>query len=345
MTRSIPVVITSAALVWLGLVHAPHAAVSGEPGESGPPAGAQAAAAKAGLTSRPFGKATTGTPVTLYTLTNAHGVEATITNYGGILVSMKTPDRRGAMGDVVLGFDALEGYLGKHPHFGALIGRYGNRIAKGAFSLDGKSYTLARNNGENALHGGLKGFDKVVWAAKPGTGGAAPSLELTYVSKDGEEGYPGTLTAIVVYTLTDANELRIDYRATTDAPTVVNLTNHSYFNLAGEGAGDVLDHELMLDADRFTPVDATLIPTGELRAVKGTPFDFTTATAIGARIGASDEQIAFGKGYDHNFVLNGTAGTLRLVARVREATSGRTMEVSTTEPACSSTRGTSWMGR
>jgi aldose 1-epimerase len=247
-------------------------------------------------------------------------------------VSLKVPDSKGALGDIVLGFDSLDGYLADNPFFGALVGRYGNRIAKGHFTLDGKEYTLPINNGANALHGGLKGFDKHIWTAKPGQGKDGQTLELTYVSKDGEEGYPGTLTATVTYTLTNANELRIHYQATTDKPTVLNLTNHSYFNLAGAGNGDILGHELMLNADKFTPVDKGLIPTGELRPVDGTPFDFRKATAIGARINADDEQIKLGGGYDHNFVLNGQAGTMRLAARATEPKSGRVLEVSTTEP-------------
>jgi aldose 1-epimerase len=315
MRRILTILVTAAALAWPCL-----------------PAAAQSSTGAGNITSRVFGKTATGTAVTLYTLKNVHGLEAAIITYGATLVSLKTPDRSGKLDDIVLGFDTMEGYLNNRPHFGSIVGRYGNRIAKGKFSIDGKEYTLARNNGENSLHGGLVGFDKVLWTAKPVTRKEGPALELTYVSKDGEEGYPGTLTTTVVYTLTEADELRIDYRATTDKPTVVNLTNHSYFNLAGQGTGDILKHELRLDADRFTPVDAGLIPTGELRPVDGTPFDFRKPTAIGARIGASDEQIGFGKGYDHNFVLNGKAGTLRAVARVSEPTTGRTMEVSTTEP-------------
>ena len=265
----------------------------------------------------------------LFTLKNAKGMEVVITNYGAIVVSLKTPDRNGKMADVVLGFDSLDGYLGDNPYFGAIVGRYGNRIAKGRFTLNGKQYQLATNNGPNALHGGIKGFNKVVWQAQPvGESG----VKLTYVSQDGEEGYPGTLTATVEYTLTDANELKISYLATTDKDTVLNLTNHSYFNLAGEGTGDILGHVLQIFADRFTPVDATLIPTGELKPVAGTPFDFRQPHAIGERINATDEQIKLGGGYDHNFVLNGTIGTLHPAARVSEPTSGRVMEVLTTQP-------------
>jgi aldose 1-epimerase len=267
--------------------------------------------------------------VQLFTLKNSKGVEAAITNYGGIVVSLKTPDKAGNFADIVLGFDSPEGYKQENPYFGAIIGRYGNRIAKGRFTLNGAEYKLATNNGENALHGGLKGFDKVLWDV---VSSSDKSLELKYVSADGEEGYPGTLTAIVRYTLTDDNELRIDYTATTDKDTVVNLTNHSYFNLAGEGSGDVLGHNVQIHASRFTPVDAGLIPTGELKPVAGTPFDFRQPHAIGERINASDEQITRGKGYDHNFVLDGEMGNLRPAARVTEPKSGRVMEVSTTEP-------------
>jgi aldose 1-epimerase len=243
---------------------------------------------------------------------------------------MRSPDRDGKLADVVLGFDTLAGYLGTHPYFGALIGRYGNRIANGKFTLGGETYTLATNNGPNALHGGIKGFDKVLWTAEPAAGGA--SLVLRYVSQDGEEGYPGTLSTKVSYTLGDDNALRIDYEATTDKPTVVNLTSHSYFNLKDGGASPILDHEIMIAASRYTPVDATLIPAGEIAPVEATPFDFRTATAIGARIEADDEQIKFGLGYDHNFALDRTGDGLVLAARVYEPTTGREMEVHSTEP-------------
>ncbi|MFN7946423.1 MAG: aldose epimerase family protein [Blastocatellia bacterium] len=285
---------------------------------------------KAGITKQVYGKTADGRSVDIYTLTNDKGIEARIINYGGIVVSLRVPDNKGQMGDVVLGFDDLESYLTKNPYFGALIGRYGNRIAKGRFTLDGKEYKLATNNGENHLHGGIKGFDKQLWKAKPFTTKQGPALELSYVSKDGEEGYPGKLSVTVVYTLTSDNSLRIDYTATTDKDTVVNLTNHSYFNLAG--SGDILGHQLVINADKFTPVDAGLIPTGELRNVKGTPFDFTAPHSIGERIEAPDEQIVFGKGYDHNFVLNNWDKTLRQQVRVYEPTTGRVMEVFTTEP-------------
>jgi aldose 1-epimerase len=277
-----------------------------------------------------YGKSADQQTVDLYTLTNARGMEAKITNYGGVVVSLKAPDRSGKMEDVVLGYENLDGYLNDKRYFGGIIGRYGNRIAKGKFSLNGQSYTLARNNGENHLHGGIKGFDKMVWQAKEIKSPDGAALELTYFSKDGEEGYPGNLSVTVVYTLTNNNELKIDYSATTDKDTVVNLTNHSYFNLAGKG--NILNHEVMLNADRFTPVDKGSIPTGELRSVKGTPMDFTQPTAIGARIEQKDEQLIFGKGYDHNWVLNSSGGALALAARVSEPGSGRVMEVHTTEP-------------
>ena len=274
-----------------------------------------------------WGNTPDGQSVDLYTLTNAKGSEARIATYGGVLVSLKVLDRSGAMGDVVAGFDNLQGYLTPPPYFGAIIGRYGNRIGKGRFSLSAMEYTLAKNNGENHLHGGVRGFDKRVWTAKP----LSPqSLELTYLSKDGEEGYPGNLSATVTYSLTDANELKIDYSATTDKETVVNLTNHSYFNLAGEG--DILGHAVVINADRFTPVDKGLIPTGELRSVAGTPFDFRTAKTIGQRIEQKDEQLIFGGGYDHNWVLNRSGSDLESAAKVTDPKSGRVMEVLTTEP-------------
>jgi aldose 1-epimerase len=280
----------------------------------------------------PLGNMADGTPVDLYTLTNANGVEIKLSNYGGIVVSLMVPDRNGAFEDVVLGFDTLEDYVEKSPYFGCIAGRYANRIAKGRFTLDGVEYTLAQNDGENHLHGGIKGFDKVVWGAEEVKGDDAVGLELTYLSKDGEEGYPGNLSVKVVYSLTDDDELRIEYFATTDGATVVNLTNHSYFDLAGGVSGDILDHELTIHADRFTPIDETLIPTGELRSVQGTPMDFSQAVAIGARIEQDDEQLIFGNGYDHNWVLDKPAGSLALAARVHEPTTGRVLEVYTTEP-------------
>jgi len=279
---------------------------------------------------REFGKTPSGEAVELYALKNAKGVEGDISTYGGVLVALKVPDHAGALGDIVLGFDDFQGYQIPPPYFGAIVGRYGNRIAHARFTLGGVEYNLAKNDGDNTLHGGKRGFDKVLWTAKNATG---HSLELAYLSKDGEEGYPGNLSVTVTYTLTDNNELKIDYSATTDKDTVVNLTNHSYFNLAGQGEGDILGHELILNADRYTPVDKGLIPTGELRSVAGTPFDFRQPHAIGERIGSSDEQIALGGGYDHNFILNRTGDGLSLAARVTEAKSGRALEVFTTEPA------------
>jgi aldose 1-epimerase len=282
-------------------------------------------------TRAPFGTVD-GKEVYLYTLRNKAGMEARITNYGGIVVSLLVPDKSSVPGDVVLGYDSLSSYLKATPYFGAIVGRYGNRIGKSRFTLDGKDYGLNTNDGPNTLHGGLKGFDKVVWDADGATPATQPSLSLSYLSRDGEEGYPGSLKATVVYTLTDSNELRIDYAASTDKPTVLNLTHHSYFNLAGAGSGDILSHELMLNADRFTPIDSGLITTGELKPVEGTPMDFRTPTAIGARIGVKDDQLRFGRGYDHNWVLNRTGEGLSLAARVSEKTSGRVMEVWTTEP-------------
>jgi aldose 1-epimerase len=281
------------------------------------------------IISRPFGQTPSGEAVDLYTLTNGKGMEATISTWGGVLVSLKVPDRNGSLGDVVLGFDNLDGYLKPGPYFGAIIGRYGNRIAQGKFTLDGVTYSLAKNNGENTLHGGTRGFDKRLWKAARSSG---QSLELTYLSKDGEEGFPGNLSTTVTYTLTNNNELKIDYSATTDKDTVLTLTNHSYFNLAGQGEGDVLAHQVTIHADRFTPVDKTLIPTGELRSVAGTPFDFRQPHTIGERIDSADEQLALGGGYDHNYVLNRTGSGLELAARVMEPKTGRVLEVLTTEP-------------
>jgi aldose 1-epimerase len=284
------------------------------------------------ITQELFGKLADGTPVDLYTLTNASGVQVKITTYGGAVVSLLTPDRDGNLDDVALGFETLEGYLGKNPYFGCIAGRYANRIAKGKFTLNGVEYTLTTNDGENHLHGGSRGFDKVVWDAQGVKTGAGVGVELTYLSKDGEEGYPGNLSAKVNYTLTDDDELRIEYLATTDADTIVNLTNHTYFNLADGGAGDILGHELMIAADRFTPVDAAQIPTGELRSVESTPMDFRQLTAIGARINQDDEQLRFSLGYDHNWVLNRTGDDLALAARMQEPVTGRVVEVYTTEP-------------
>ena len=278
----------------------------------------------------PFGTTPDGQAVELITLTNASGMELRVMTRGATITHLRVPDRSGALGDVVLGYDSLAGYLESSPYFGAVVGRYGNRIARGRFSLGGQAWTLATNNGPNHLHGGVTGFDKVIWTAETFEREDARGVTFRYVSRDGEEGYPGTLTATVTYTLTDANEVDIAYEATTDKATPVNLTQHSYFNLAG--GGGILGHELMLAADRFTPVDSTLIPTGELAPVAGTPFDFTRSHTIGERIVADNEQLRFGGGYDHNFVLNRSDTGLVLAARLRDPSSGRVLEVRTTEP-------------
>jgi len=281
----------------------------------------------------PYGTTPDGEQVTQYTFRNANGMEVSVINFGGIITNLRVPDANGGLADVVLGFDSLAGYVGEHPYFGALIGRYGNRIANGRFTLDGVTYELPINNGPNSLHGGERGFDKVVWTAEPFENEQGRGVILTHTSPDGDQGYPGTLQVRVTYTLTDDNELIFDYHATTDKATPVNLTQHTYFNLAGHGSGTILDHEMMLNASRFTPVDSTLIPTGELRPVEGTPFDFREPTPIGARIQQDDEQLRFGGGYDHNFVIDRAEGdSLVLAATVREPTSGRVMEVLTTEP-------------
>jgi len=284
-----------------------------------------------GIQTQPFGTQD-GRPITLYTLTNSHGLEVRTMNYGAIILSMRVPDRKGQLADIVLGHDKLEGYIPNPPYIGALVGRYANRIANGTFTLDGKTYTLPKNDGPNTLHGGIKRtFDKVVWDGEALKGGKA-GVTFTYLSKDGEEGFPGNVKVKVTYTLNDENELVIDYEATSDKATPINLSQHSYFNLAGEGTSDILNHEIMLNADRFTPVDNNLIPTGELRAVKGTPLDFTTSTKIGARIDDNYDQLVLGHGYDHNFVINRQGDGMALAARVYEPTSGRVLEVSTTQP-------------
>ena len=285
----------------------------------------------ASIAHAPFGTMPDGAAVELFTLTNANGTEVRAISYGAILVSISTRDRTGRLGDITLGFDDLDGYLTRSRYFGAVVGRYGNRIAKGRFTIDGREFRLATNNGDNHLHGGDKGFDKVVWRAEPFERGGDVGVAFTYVSRDGEEGYPGTLRATVTYTLTPRDELAVEYSATTDKATHVNLTQHTYFNLAGEGHGDVLKHQLTIDADRYTPVDAGMIPTGVIAPVAGTPFDFRRATAIGARIDNADEQLRLAGGYDHNYVLNGGAG-LHHAARVLDAESGRTLDVATTEP-------------
>jgi aldose 1-epimerase len=278
-----------------------------------------------------FGK-TDGKDVYLYTLTNANGVQVKITNYGGTVTSIIVPDRQGKMADVVLGFDNLDDYISKSPYFGCIVGRYGNRIANGKFTLDGKEYTLAQNNGQNNLHGGVKGFDKVVWDAEPFKNDDGVGLTLKYLSKDGEEGFPGNLNVTVTYTLTNNNELKIENRATTDKTTVVSMTHHSYFNLKGQGNGDILDHVLVLNADKYTPVNENLIPTGELADVKGTPMDFTSPTAIGERINDGFEQLKIAGGYDHNWCINRKDGGLELVGRAAENATGRVLEVYSTAP-------------
>jgi aldose 1-epimerase len=282
-----------------------------------------------------FGRTKDGDPVYRYILTNKKGVEADVISYGAALVSLRVPDRNGKIADVVLGYDSLDGYEQDKSFFGATIGRYGNRIAGGQFALNGALFHLPKNDGPNSLHGGTRGFNKRIWTGIDRSSANAQILELSYASQDGEEGYPGTLKVKVTYTLpAETNELRIDYSATTDKDTVVNLTNHSYFNLSGAMSQQILDHRLLLNAVKFTPVDTTLIPTGELRAVGGTPFDFTKPTAIGARINQEDEQLKFGKGYDHNWVLERTEnGGLQLAAKVFEPATGRVLEVLTTEPA------------
>lgn len=285
---------------------------------------------KSMISERVFGKLPDGREVRLYTLVNNKGARVDIMNYGGTVVRLIVPDRYGRIGDVVLGYDNLEGYLTNNPYFGSIIGRYGNRIANGRFTLDGVEYQLATNDGPNHLHGGIKGFDKQLWNAQPYITSEGPALKLTYISKDGEEGYPGTLSVTAIYTFTHDNELRLDFTATTDKATIVNLTHHSYFNLAGEGT--ILDHEVMIVSDFFTPVNETLIPTGEIRPVAGTPFDFNKPISIGARINQDDIQLKYGRGYDHNWVIRKPADTLGLMARVYEPKTGRVMEVLSTEP-------------
>lgn len=293
-----------------------------------------------GVEKSAFGRMPDGRQVDLYHFTNANGIELQVINYGGIIVSLKTPNVEGEFNDIVLGFDSLETYLSEeyrqaNPYFGAIIGRYGNRIADGEFSLNGDTYTLATNDGSNHLHGGDKGFDKVLWEAEPFENESGSGLVLRYTSEDGEEGYPGKLETQVTYTLTDDDELVVEYKATTDKATPVNLTQHSYFNLKGEGSDTMLDHQLMINADAFTPVSESLIPTGEIRSVEGTPFDFTQLTAIGERIEQDNEQLSYGGGYDHNFVLardSAASDELVLAAKVWEPQSGRMVEVSTTEP-------------
>ena len=292
-------------------------------------------ASKSSVKVQPFGAIASGEKTDLYVLTNSRGMTVAITTYGATVQSIKVPDRAGKFADVVLGFDTPKEYEDGTAHIGGTIGRYANRIAHGTFTLAGKTYTLPKNNGENTLHGGVLGFDKRIWAAKEVASKEGVAVEFTYASADGEEGFPGTMTLTVTFTLLKAkNELRIDYSASTDKQTVVNLTNHSYFNLAGQGNGDILSQTVQLNATKFTPVDSGLIPTGELRDVKGTPFDFRRPTAIGERINESDEQLKLGRGYDHNWVLDRKTGFsgIELAAVARDRKSGRVLEVLTTEP-------------
>jgi aldose 1-epimerase len=275
-----------------------------------------------------FGKLQDGTQIEQYTLRNTSGAEAKIITYGATLTELWMPDKDGKKADIILGFDNLQGYLGDEPYFGATVGRYANRIAKGKFTLDGKEYSLPINNGPNSLHGGINGFSRRVWKAEPLTVANGAAVRFTYVAKDGEEGYPGTFTATVTYTLTNDNALKLAYTAKTDKPTILNLTNHSYFNLSGAGSGDILKDLLWVDSDRYTPTDDTLIPTGKLESVEGTPYDFRKPTAIGKRNG----DIPKVGGYDINLILNGKAGTLRRVAEVKDPNSGREMEVLTDQP-------------
>lgn len=284
------------------------------------------------ITKSEYGKMPDGTTVEQYVLKNANGVEMDVITYGGRITSLKVPNKNGEFENVVLGFDNLDDYLEDNPFFGALIGRFGNRIAKGKFSLNGEEYSLATNDGPNHLHGGVDGFDRVVWSAEPIEGGESPALKLTYLSADGEEGYPGNLNVTVVYTLTNDNTLEVDYSATTDKATVINLTQHAYFNLTGDFSKAILNHEVAINADAFLPVDGTLIPTGEIRKVAGTPFDFTSAKTVGKEINAENKQLELGKGYDHCWVLNGEKGNLRLAASAFDKESGRLMEIFSTEP-------------
>lgn len=285
------------------------------------------------ITKSDFGQTPDGQPVELYTLRNTQGAEACISTYGGVVQKLLMPDKHGKFADVVLGYDTVDGYAGTNcPYFGALVGRYGNRIGGATFNLEGKTYTLAKNNNGNSLHGGVIGFNKVVWTAKPSVGAHGPQLVLAYVSKDGEEGFPGNLEVTALYTLTEHNELKLEFTARTDQPTVVNLTHHSYFNLAGQGNGDILNHVLYINADQTTPVDSGLITTGAFADVTGTPFDFRTPTPIGARINDPDPILQYGPGYDHNWVINKPLGQLGLMARVVEPISGRVLEVLSDEP-------------
>lgn len=316
MTRSV-ILLTA-----LSLVVAAGGCQSQQPGES------LGEKASMGVVKSAFGRTSEGDQASLFVCTNKNGLVMKVTDYGAIVVSLETPDREGKMANITLGFEGLEGYQQRHPYFGATVGRYGNRIGGATFEIDGQRYNLAKNNGENSLHGGVKGFDKVMWNAEPVEEPEAVGVRFSYLSPDGEEGFPGNLDLQVTYLLTNANEMRIDYKATTDAPTPVNLTNHCYWNLAGAGSGDILDHEILLNSDQFVPVDAGLIPTGELLAVEGGPLDFREARPIGSRITEMGEV----GGYDHCFVLRGQDGSLALAARVKDPKSGRVMEIETTQP-------------
>ena len=316
---------TSSLLLFLALVACSNTKVQD-------PAPANAAVKEGSVNKAEFGKTPEGEVVDVYTLTNSEGMEVRAITFGGVITSIRVPDRAGKLDDVALGFNNLEGYIKNPPYFGSIIGRYANRIGKGRFTLDGKTYTLAINNPPNHLHGGIKGFDKVVWKAESFKNADGVGIVFTHTSPDGDEGYPGTLALRVSYTLNNKNEIAFDYEATTDKATPVNLTQHSYFNLAGEGSGDILNHVMTIHASKITPVDQSLIPTGELASIEGTPFDFRKPTAIGARIADNHPQIGFGKGYDHNFALDRTGDGLVLAAHVEEPANGRILEISTTEP-------------
>ena len=324
-----PIALAAVALATLAACSHPHA-TDGMTPASGT---STSSSGTPGVSRAPFGTLPDGRAVELFTLTNAHGVEVRVMTYGGIITVLRTPDRAGHLDDIVLGFDNLQGYFGDSPYFGALVGRYANRIANGRFTLDGATYTLAKNNGPNSLHGGLKGFDKVLWTPEPFNNAGGSGVRLTYTSADMEEGYPGALTTHVTYTLTPDDELKVDYEATTTKATPLNLSQHTYWNLHGQGNGTILDHVVTLDASNTTPVDSTLIPTGAIAPVAGTPFDFRTPTAIGARINQPDQQLIYGGGYDHNWVIDrdGKTGLVH-AARVLDPTTGRTLDISTDQP-------------
>jgi aldose 1-epimerase len=329
-----PFVVLSIVAASLGCDQGSVATSKTSPAKKSAPDADSSDAATVRIQSEPFGETKEGVPITRYILANDRGMTVSIINYGAIVTSIEVPDREKKASNVVLGFPTLEGYLGKDPYFGCIVGRYANRIAKGKFKLNGKTYTLAINDGPNHMHGGLKSFSDAVWSARPAApaaDGKSAGVELMYESRDGEEGYPGTVKTTVVYTLNEANELRIDYRAVSDKPTIINLTSHIYWNLRGAGTRDVFDHVLTLNADKFLPVDATLIPTGELKSVKGTAMDFTSPARIGARLNEVDGGGV--KGYDHCYVLNPRTDPVKqTAARVEDPESGRILEISTTEP-------------